>query len=108
VRGATTVLEMMERFPDGRAIALMRRLGWPCAHCAGRVSEPLSLAAQRHGNPVRPVIECFRALARGGPSAAELGAAARRPRVAQDPLSAWTRSAARHGPAAAVPRRRQR
>ena len=62
---------------DGRAADLMTRLGWSCAYCAAREAEPLSLAAKRHGNPVRAVIACFRALADGGPSADQVAHAAR-------------------------------
>ena len=85
IRGSTTIGELMERFPDGRALDLMARLGWPCGHCSARSTEPLSLAAKRHGNPVRAVIECFRALADGGPAAAALEAARAKPRRSPDP-----------------------
>ena len=93
IRGSTTIEELMERFPDGRALDLMARLGWPCGHCSARSTEPLSLAAKRHGNPVRAVIECFRALADGGPAAALLEVARARPRRSPDPMRAWLRSA---------------
>ena len=97
IRGSTTIRELMERFPDGRALHLMSRLGWPCGHCGARSTEPLSLAAKRHGNPVRAVVECFRMLEVGGPSEAALDAARARPRRSPDPARAWLRSAARHG-----------
>ena len=93
IRGSTTVAEMMKRFPDGRALALMSRLGWPCGHCGARSTEPLSLAAKRHGNPVRAVIECFRMLEDGGPSETALDAARARPRRSPDPMRTWLRSA---------------
>ena len=95
VRGSTTIEELMDRFPDGRAVALMSRLGWPCGHCAARTTEPLSLAAKRHGNPVRAVIECFRMLEDGGPGETALDAARARPRRSPDPFRAWLRSAER-------------
>ena len=97
IRGSTTVRELMKRHPDGRALDLMSRLGWPCGHCSARSTEPLSLAAKRHGNPVRAVIECFRMLEDGGPSEAALDAARARPRRSPDPTRAWLRSAARYG-----------
>ena len=97
IRGSTTIRELMERFPGGRALDLMARLGWPCGHCSARSTEPLSLAAKRHGNPVRAVIECFRALDDGGPGAAALEAARARPRRSPDPTSAWLHSAERYG-----------
>ena len=92
VRGSTLIRELMARYPDGRAVSLMTRLGWSCAYCAAREAEPLSLAAKRHGNSVRPVIECFRALAYGGPSAELLAVAAVKQRPARDPLAAWRKS----------------
>ena len=96
IRGSTTIGALMERFPDGRALDLMSRLGWPCGHCGARSSEPLSLAAKRHGNPVRAVIECFRSLEGDGPTEAALDAARARPRRSPDPTRAWLRSAARY------------
>ena len=97
IRGSTTIGELMERFPEGRALDLMARLGWPCGHCSARSTEPLSLAAKRHGNPVRAVIECFRTLEDGRPGAATLEAARARPRRSPDPIRAWQRSAERYG-----------
>lgn len=96
IRGSTTIGELLKRYPDGRALAVMSRLGWPCGHCSARSTEPLSLAAKRHGNPVRAVIECFRMLEGGGPSEAALDAARARPRRSPDPARAWLRSAARY------------
>ena len=96
IRGSTTIRELMERFSDGGALDLMARLGWPCGHCSARSTEPLSLAAKRHGNPVRAVIECFRMLDSGGPSETALDAARARPRRSPDPSRAWLRSAARY------------
>lgn len=81
-------------FPDGRAAGLMGHLGWPCAHCSARASEPLSLAAKRHGNPVRATIECFRALQRGGPSQAAVQAALKICKESADPVDAWRQSQA--------------
>ena len=98
IRGSTTIGELMKRFPDGRALALMSRLGWPCGHCSARSTEPLSLAAKRHGNPVRAVIECFRMLEGGGPGEAALDAARAHPRRSPDPARAWLRSASRYPP----------
>ena len=86
----------MKRYPDGRALDLMSRLGWPCGHCSARSTEPLSLAAKRHGNPVQAVIECFRMLEGGGPGEAAIDAARARPRRSPDPMRAWLRSAARY------------
>ena len=97
IRGSTTIRELVERFPDGRALDLMARLGWPCGHCSARSTEALSLAAKRHGNPVRAVIECFRALGEDGPEAAALEAARAQPRRSPDPERAWLRSAERYG-----------
>ena len=97
IRGSTTIEALMERFPDGRALDLMSRLGWPCGHCSARATEPLALAAKRHGNPVRAVIACFRALAAGEPFADMLEAARPRPRRSPDPIRAWRRSAERYG-----------
>ena len=108
IRGSTTIGALMKRYPDGRALDLMSRLGWPCGHCSARSTEPLSLAAKRHGNPVRAVIECFRALEGGGPSETALDAARARPRRSPDPTRAWLRSAARYsgGSARVEPRPR--
>ena len=89
VQGSTLIRELMLRYPDGRAADLMIRLGWSCAYCAARETEPLSLAAKRHGNPVRAVIACFRALAEDGPSAAQVAEAAMKRKLRRAPLAAW-------------------
>jgi hypothetical protein len=65
IRGATTIVELLKLFPDGRAAQLMSRLAWPCAHCGGAFREPLTLAAKRHANDPRAVLVAFRALAAG-------------------------------------------
>jgi hypothetical protein len=91
IQGSTLIRELMERYPEGRAANLMIQLGWSCAYCAARETEPLSLAAKRHGNPVRAVIECFRALTVGGPSADQIALAAHKRRVRRDPFAAWRR-----------------
>lgn len=79
VRGSTTILELLRMYPDGRAAALMARIYWPCAHCGGAVREPLTMAALRHGRNPRAVLEAFRALAGGSPSAEQVSRAAARP-----------------------------
>lgn len=56
----------------------MARLHWPCPHCGGAFHEPLTMAAKRHANDPRKVLELFRALDRGGPSEAQIAAAARK------------------------------
>jgi hypothetical protein len=65
-------------FPDGEAAALMARLQLPCAHCGGAFHEPLTMAAKRHRRDPRSVLEAFRALEDGGPSDAQVEAAAHR------------------------------
>jgi hypothetical protein len=65
IRGATTIVELLKLFPDGRAAQLMSQLAWPCAHCGGAFREPLTLAAKRHANDPRAVLVAFRALAAG-------------------------------------------
>ena len=65
IRGSTTIVELLRRFPGGEAARLMARLRWPCAHCGGAFHEPLTLAAKRHRNDPRAVLELFRALDRG-------------------------------------------
>ena len=81
IRGRTTVLELLRMYPGGEAAALMARLHWPCAHCGGAVREPLTMAAKRHKNAPRPVLEAFRALETGGPSDAQVDAAAAKART---------------------------
>jgi hypothetical protein len=65
-------------FPGGEAGRLFAELALPCPHCGGAFHEPLTLAAKRHGRDPRAVLEVFRALERGGPSAEQLEAARRR------------------------------
>jgi hypothetical protein len=65
IRGSTTIVEILRQFPEGEAAELMRKLYWPCAHCGGALREPLTMAAVRHRNPPRAVLEAFRALERG-------------------------------------------
>lgn len=66
-------------FPGGEAARLMSRLSWPCAHCGGAFHEPLTMAATRHANSPRAVLEAFRALAEpGGPSEELVGRAAQK------------------------------
>src|SRR4051795_3809137 len=78
VKGSTTIVELLRLYPGGEAAALMSRLSLPCAHCGGAFHEPLTLAAKRHRRDPRAVLEAFRALADGGPSDAQIEAAARR------------------------------
>lgn len=62
IRGSTTIVELLKRFPDGRAARLMSALNWPCAHCGGAFHEPLTMAAKRHDRDPMAVLEAFRAL----------------------------------------------
>jgi hypothetical protein len=78
IRGSTTILELLRMFPDGSAAKLMSEIHFPCAHCGGAVREPLTLAAKRHRRDPRAVIEAFRALEEGGPTADQIASAARR------------------------------
>jgi hypothetical protein len=78
IRGSTTIVELLRRFPGGEAAALMARLHWPCAHCGGAFHEPLTLAAKRHRNDPRTVLSAFRALDDGGPSDDLVESAARK------------------------------
>ena len=81
VRGSTTIVELLRRYPNGEAARLMSRLHWPCAHCGGAFHEPLTMAAKRHANSPRAVLEVFRALERpGGPSEEEIVGAAQKSR----------------------------
>jgi hypothetical protein len=73
-----TIVELLKRYPDGRAARLMSQLSWPCAHCGGAFKEPLTLAAKRHGRDPRAVLTAFRALDEGGPSEEQIEAAQRR------------------------------
>lgn len=76
IRGSTTIVELLRRYPDGDAARLMSRLHWPCAHCGGAFHEPLTLAAKRHRNDPRSVLIAFRALEQGGPTEEEVSQAA--------------------------------
>jgi hypothetical protein len=59
----------------------MSRLAWPCAHCGGAFHEPLTMAATRHRNSPRAVLEAFRALAEpAGPSDEQIARAAEKHR----------------------------
>jgi hypothetical protein len=70
IRGSTTIIELLRRYPDGEAARLIAELSWACAHCGGAFHEPLTLAAQRHACDPRSVLDAFRALDEpGGPSA---------------------------------------
>src|SRR5207244_5794271 len=68
IRGSTTIVELLRMFPNGEAARLMSELHWACAHCGGALHEPLTMAAKRHANDPRAVLQAFRALDRGGPS----------------------------------------
>jgi hypothetical protein len=97
IRGSTTILELLRMFPDGRAAGLMAAIQFPCAHCGGAVREPLTLAARRHRRDPRAVLDAFRALAGGGPTADQIDAArARHP-------ERWTPRPARRAAASGVP-----
>ena len=72
IRGSTTILELLRRYPDGRAARLMSAIQFPCAHCGGAVREPLTLAAKRHRRDPRAVLDAFRALESGFPDEATL------------------------------------
>jgi hypothetical protein len=78
VKGSTTIVELLRMYPDGEAGRLMSELALPCAHCGGAFHEPLTLAAKRHRRDPRAVLEAFRALEHGGPSAEQVAAAAER------------------------------
>lgn len=78
VKGSTTIVELLRMYPGGEAGRLMSELALPCAHCGGAFHEPLTLAAKRHRRDPRAVIDAFRALEFGGPSPAQVAAAARR------------------------------
>ena len=78
IRGSTTIVELLRRVPNGEAARLMSRLAWPCAHCGGAFHEPLTMAAKRHRNSPRAVLEAFRALEHGGPSEEQVARAARK------------------------------
>jgi hypothetical protein len=78
IRGSTTILEILRMYPGGEAARLMAAIQFPCAHCGGAVREPLTLAAKRHRRDARAVLDAFRALAHGGPSAEQVARAAER------------------------------
>ncbi len=78
IRGSTTIVELLRMFPNGEAGRLMAELSLPCAHCGGAFHEPLTMAANRHRRDPRAVIDAFRALAAGGPTDAQVAAAAAR------------------------------
>jgi hypothetical protein len=77
IKGSTTIVELLKRFPDGRAARLMADLNWACAHCGGAFHEPLTMAAQRHARDPMAVLEAFRALEGGEPNANQVEAARR-------------------------------
>lgn len=93
ISGSTTIVELLRRFPQGEAADLMARLAWPCAHCSGALHEPISIAAKRHANRAGPVVRAFQALEHGGPSEAEIAAAAAKHAKRADPASLWARYA---------------
>ena len=78
IRGSTTIVELLRRYPGGEAARLMSELHWACAHCGGAFHEPLTMAAKRHARDPRAVVEAFRALKHGGPSDEQAEAASRR------------------------------
>jgi hypothetical protein len=78
IRGSTTIVELLRRYPRGEAARLMARLHWPCAHCGGAFHEPLTMAAKRHANDPRAVLLAFRALDDGGPSDEQVELAVRK------------------------------
>jgi hypothetical protein len=78
IRGSTTIVELLHRYPDGEAAALMAQLNFACAHCGGAFHEPLTLAAKRHHRDPRAVLEVFRALEAGGPNEEQIARAAER------------------------------
>jgi hypothetical protein len=77
IRGSTTIVELLKRFPDGRAARLMADLSFACAHCGGAFHEPLTMAAKRHARDPRAVLDAFRALEGSGPTPDQIEAARR-------------------------------
>ncbi len=76
VRGAMTVVELLKRHKDGRAIRLFGDLYMSCAHCGGAFHEPLTMAAKRHRRSPRAFLDACRALDDPGwPTAAQIDAA---------------------------------
>ena len=51
------IVEMLGSSRAARRRRLMSRLAWPCAHCGGAFHEPLTLAAKRHANDPRAVLD---------------------------------------------------
>jgi hypothetical protein len=78
IKGSTTIVELLRMFPGGEAARLLSTLSLPCAHCGGAFHEPLTMAAKRHARDPRAVLEAFRTLEHGGPSEAQIEAAAQR------------------------------
>ena len=78
IKGSTTIVELLRMFPGGEAGRLMATLSLPCAHCGGAFHEPLTMAAKRHRRDPRALLEACRALSDGGPSTAQIEAAAHR------------------------------
>jgi hypothetical protein len=78
IKGSTTIVELLRMFPDGEAGELLARLSMACAHCGGAFHEPLTMAAKRHRRDPRAVLEAFRALETGGPSAEQVETASRK------------------------------
>jgi hypothetical protein len=78
IRGSTTIVELLRMFPDGEAARLLAELQMACAHCGGAFHEPLTMAAKRHRRDPRSVIQAFRALEGGSPSAGQVEAARKR------------------------------
>jgi hypothetical protein len=78
IRGSTTIVQLLRMFPNGEAARLMSELHWACAHCGGAFHEPLTMAAKRHANDPRAVLDAFRALAEDGPTADQVEQAARK------------------------------
>ena len=76
IRGSTTIVELLLRYPGGEAARLMSRLSWACPHCGGAFHEPLTMAAKRHACDPRAVLEAFRALDEPGGPGEELVARA--------------------------------
>jgi hypothetical protein len=81
IRGSTTIVELLRRYPGGEAARLMAALSWACPHCGGAFHEPLTMAAKRHARDPRAVLEAFRALDEpGGPDEELVARAAKRVR----------------------------
>jgi hypothetical protein len=77
IKGSTTIVELLKRFPDGRAAKLMSELNWACAYCGGAFHEPLTMAAKRHDRDPQAVLAAFRALEEGQPDPEQIEAARR-------------------------------